>query len=318
MSEVQIVTPGEVITEKSTGYLRGHGTFVDEDGKLVSSVAGIVSRVNKLITVIPLRARYTGDIGDVVVGRITEVGQKKWRVDVQGRQDAALQLKAINLPGGVQRRRTYEDQLHMRELFVENDLISAEVQQVHNDGTISLHTRSSRYGKLENGQFVRVPAALVKRCKQHFHDFPFGVSAILGNNGFIWLSATPPPEDNGTDATSSGSSSLFEHPSFQTETKFSSRVEVTREIRERMCRVRNAIICLSRLFVAIYPETIIDVYDASKAAEIAPKDMLSEGNISRITEKARNRCNSASATIQGVGDDEDEEEDIDIDMDIGE
>lgn len=46
--------------------------------------------------------RYTGEIGDVVVGRITEVAQKRWKVDVSARQDAILMLSSINLPGGVQ------------------------------------------------------------------------------------------------------------------------------------------------------------------------------------------------------------------------
>lgn len=126
---------------------RGHGTYV-EDGKMISCVAGVVERVNKLISVRPLRSRYTGEVGDVVVGRITQVGAKKWQVDVQGRQDAILLLSSINLPGGVQRRKTYEDQLNMRKLYVENDLISAEVQQFFHDGTMSLQTRSLRYGKV--------------------------------------------------------------------------------------------------------------------------------------------------------------------------
>ena len=48
--------------------------------------------------------RYHGEIGDVVVGRITEIGQNRWRVDINSRQDAVLMLSSINLPGGVQVR----------------------------------------------------------------------------------------------------------------------------------------------------------------------------------------------------------------------
>lgn len=53
-----------------------------------------------------------------------QVGIKRWKVDVGGKQDAVLPLSSINLPGGVQRRRAYEDQLNMRQFFQENDLIS--------------------------------------------------------------------------------------------------------------------------------------------------------------------------------------------------
>jgi exosome complex component RRP4 len=90
-----------------------------EGEHLLASVSGVVERVNKLVSVRPLRSRYTGEVGDVVVGRIVEVntfptffffsqcsqvGQKRWRVDVNAKQDAVLLLSAINLPGGVQVR----------------------------------------------------------------------------------------------------------------------------------------------------------------------------------------------------------------------
>jgi len=43
------------------------------NGTLVSSLAGKVERVNKLVTVKPARGRYQAEIGDIVVGRILEV-----------------------------------------------------------------------------------------------------------------------------------------------------------------------------------------------------------------------------------------------------
>ena len=36
------------------------------------------------------------------------------------------------------------------------------------DGSVALHTRSTKYGKLAGGQLLTVPANLVKRQKQHF------------------------------------------------------------------------------------------------------------------------------------------------------
>lgn len=37
----------------------------------------------------------------------------------------------------------------MRQYLQEGDLISAEVQSVFTDGTLSLHTRSLKYGKVK-------------------------------------------------------------------------------------------------------------------------------------------------------------------------
>lgn len=86
--------------------------------------------------------------------------------------------------------RTNEDQLQMRSVFTECDLISAEIQNIGADGQISLHTRSLKYGKLENGQLIIVPSALVKRLPQHYISFPWGVDCILGRNGYIWITRT--------------------------------------------------------------------------------------------------------------------------------
>lgn len=117
-----VVTPGSYICPEA-GNLRGHGTYV-QNGALYANVAGLVQRVNRLISVQPISSRYVGEVGDVVVGRIVEVGSKRWTVDVNARQHAILMLSSINLSGGVQRRRTTEDQLQMRSILSEHDLVS--------------------------------------------------------------------------------------------------------------------------------------------------------------------------------------------------
>ncbi|KAJ3197494.1 exosome non-catalytic core subunit rrp4 [Irineochytrium annulatum] len=182
---VQFFTPGETITS-DPAFMRGHGTY-SQDEQLIASVAGVVERVNKLISVKPMKSRYNGEIGDVVVGRIVEVGQKRWRVDICARQDAVLPLAAVNLPGGELRRRSESDELQMRSLLNEGDLISAEIQAFFGDGGASIHTRSARYGKLRNGSLVTVPSSLVKRSKSHFLTLTCGVDVILGLNGYIWV-----------------------------------------------------------------------------------------------------------------------------------
>ena len=93
-------------------------------------------------------------------------------VDVNSYQHAHLALTSINLPGGVQRRRSEEDQLNMRQFFKEGDLISAEVMQVNSqDGKISLQTRSAKYGCLSSGFLLKVDSNYVRRMKNHFVDF---------------------------------------------------------------------------------------------------------------------------------------------------
>eukprot|EP00955_Chlamydomonas_euryale_P079051 363239-Chlamydomonas_euryale.AAC.20 len=69
--------------------------------------------------------------------------------------------------------------------FREGDLVSAEVQQVNSDGGVMLHTRSNKYGKLEGGQLLAVPANLVKRQKQHFVSEQGGRDSGVRGSGCV-------------------------------------------------------------------------------------------------------------------------------------
>lgn len=255
-----VVTPGQVIATE-TGFLRGHGTYV-ENGQLVSSLAGVVEKVNQLISVRPLKSRYIGQVGDIVIGRVVDIVNKMWKVDVGAHQHAMLLLSSVNLPGGAQRRRTYEDQLQMRMFFQETDLISAEVQEVRYDGTLSLYTRSLRYGKLENGQFIQVSPVLIKKLKQHVVDLECGVTVILGNNGFIWIQRTlrEPPEMEGDQRAET----LLQKKKMHAETP------ITRDERLRIARIYTCIATLNREFRMISPESIMRIYSLAAAADPPP------------------------------------------------
>ncbi|KAJ1641733.1 Exosome complex component rrp4 [Coemansia erecta] len=253
----RIVTPGTAITS-DPAYMRGHGTFGEND-TIYSSVAGAVERINKLVSVRPLKQRYSGEIGDIVVGRITEVGSKRWRVDVNSRQDGVLLLSSINLPGGIQRRKLESDELQMRTFFAEGDLVFAEVQSFFADGGLSLHTRSIQYGKLRNGQLVTVFPQLVPRSRSHFHTLPCGVDIVVGVNGYIWVSKHVPA------AKVEANSELI----------YSDRNEhISDSERETIARIANCIHLLNRLYVKITDTSIIFAYEASLPHAV--KDLLTK------------------------------------------
>jgi exosome complex component RRP4 len=74
-----------------------------------------------------------------------------------------------------------------------SQLLVAEVQAFFQDGAMSLHTRSLKYGKLRNGLLLELPPRLVRRLKSHFYHLPppagpVGVDVILGLNGYVWVS----------------------------------------------------------------------------------------------------------------------------------
>ncbi|XP_067938008.1 exosome complex component RRP4-like [Watersipora subatra] len=244
------VNPGDVVSHES-GYMRGHGTYFDDadDSRILASVAGRVERVNKLIYVRPLKTRYVGEVGDVVIGRITEVGNKRWKVDAHAMLDSALMLSCVNLPGGELRKRSEEDERMMREYLSEGDLISAEVQSIFSDGQLSLHTRSLKYGKLGQGILVKVSPSLIKRCKNHFHNLPCGATVILGNNGYIWICPLQTSES--------------------AEGGFIQQLDpVSEQNREVIVRMKNSILCLAHYKMMLYDTSIYYAYEASSQYQL--------------------------------------------------
>ena len=231
----------------------------------MASVAGDVLRVNKLISVRPVQSRYSGDVGDVVIGRVGEVENKQWRVVLAPRHLAPLQLGAINLPGGALRKRTAADNLQMRNYLAENDLVSAEVSAFYQHGGLNIHTRSMRYGKLQNGSLVKVPPSLIKRLNQHFVRLPCGIDAIFAVNGRIWLTA---PDGEGS----------VEESRMTEQMELDKRAHAEREINAKsrlaISRVRNSILLIASKRRLISPQIVTEVYNRSIALEIAPKAML--------------------------------------------
>ncbi|RFU29903.1 hypothetical protein B7463_g6428, partial [Scytalidium lignicola] len=271
-----VVTPGEVVTDDPQ-WMRGHGTFIEPSStEIKATVAGTVQKTNKLLSVRPLRARYTPEIGDLVVGRIVEVQSKRWRVDVGAPVLANLPLSAINLPGGILRKRTETDELQIRTFFSEGDLLVAEVQTLFQDGSAGLHTRSLKYGKLRNGMFMSVSGTGggggVVRARRQVWTIDTAndggnVDVILGVNGYIWICKHV--EVAGTDTAitrieESTSSTVYS----------SQNDEISPETRREIARIRAVIVLLVEAGLRVDEQMVTDGYGA--AVEVETEDQ--EGN----------------------------------------
>ncbi|PAV73231.1 hypothetical protein WR25_14320 [Diploscapter pachys] len=243
----KIVVPGNVVIE-NTEFMRGHGTYIHA-GKLCASLTGTVQQVNRLVSVKPVKSRYGGEVGDVVIGRVTDVQQKRWKLDVNGRLDANLPLSSVNLPGGELRKKSLEDELMMREYLREGDLLSAEIHEIRNDGTVNLHTRSLKYGKLAQGILVVVPPHTVKRRKMHFHSLPCGCAVIIGCNGYVWV----------TDMLKNDNDGGYHQDLSQL---------IPLETRKTMCRVAAVIELLAAHSISIFDSTITLAHDLSMVVEV--------------------------------------------------
>lgn len=287
--EDSVVTPGQLITSDPV-WMRGHGTYSLGDDTY-SSCAGTISKVNKLLSVIPLRGRYSPETGDHLVGRITEVGARRWKVDIGAKTDAILQLGSVNLPGGILRRKSDSDELEMRNFLKEGDLLNCEVQNLYQDGSLSLHTRSLKYGKLRNGILFKLPSSLVIRSKNHHHHLPGGVSVIIGLNGFIWIYKTPPVSQTTTTTTIN---KIEETSSWEIYSDQNDDISVN--LRNTISRYYNVLRILTANEIGISEARIVSLYELSMYHENV-NDLIILENIEslgmELTQMEKMRGNAA-------------------------
>lgn len=269
-----IVTPGQTVTDDPQ-WMRGHGTSIQPNTTAIrSTVAGTILKTNKLLSVRPLRARYTPEIGDLVVGRIIEVQSRRWKVDVAAPLLAALPLSSINLPGGILRRRTAVDELNIRTFFTEGDLLVAEVQSIFSDGSASLHTRSLKYGKLRNGYFISVTGAGgsaagggVVRSRRQIWTIATAngggdVDVVLGVNGYIWIAKHVEPKVEGQEQGQEVSITRLEE-SVSGSIYSSQNDEIAPATRREMARLAGCIQALSEAGVRVDEGMVVKAYEAA-------------------------------------------------------
>ncbi|KAL6968380.1 exosome non-catalytic core subunit rrp4 [Sarracenia purpurea var. burkii] len=262
-SDAAVTVADTISVNYEDGVLKGHGTS-ELDGEVVATLCGVVERVNKLVYVRALRARYKPETGDIIVGRVIEVAPKRWRLEINFSQDAVLMLSSMNLPDGIQRRRTAVDELNMRSIFEENDVVCAEVRGFQHDGSLHLQARSQKYGKLERGQLLTVPPYLVKRRKQHFHHIEqYKVDLILGCNGFVWVGEHIEPKDEMMEDQVSKPNG-----GYQTSLEEQEQTYTPLEARQNICRIANAVRVLSTLGFSINVEVIMEIVNLSHSLNL--------------------------------------------------
>ncbi|KAL2485846.1 ribosomal RNA processing 4 [Abeliophyllum distichum] len=287
-SDASVTVADNISVDCEDAILKGHGT-TELDGRVVATLCGVVERVNKLVYVRALRARYKPEIGDIIVGRVIEVAPKRWRLEINFSQDAVLMLSSMNLPDGIQRRRTAIDELNMRSIFEENDVICAEVRGFQHDGCLHLQARSQKYGKLERGQLLTIPPYLVKKRKQHFHHLEqYGIDLILGCNGYVWVGEHVEVKDPMLVDQSNKSEQQIADAENSTS---ANEVETCTplETRQNICRTANAIRVLSTLGFMITVEVITEIVNLSTSLNLDIHEMLGPEFYVLVAEKEAER-----------------------------
>jgi exosome complex component RRP4 len=70
-----------------------------------------------------MKSKYSPQIGDIVVGRVVEIANKRWKIDINANSDSFLNLNSAYITE--LRKKNQEDEFNMRRIMQEGDDIVA-------------------------------------------------------------------------------------------------------------------------------------------------------------------------------------------------
>ena len=188
-SQREIVVPGQLLAKGP--YKPGNNVF-SVGQNIYSTVVGLAELKNNTINVIPLKRTYIPSPGDLVIGKITNVGVTSWQVDIASPYIAILQasdafLKPIDV--------TKED---LRKYFDVGDYIIAKVLTFDRTRDPLLTVKEAGCGRIDKGVVVEINPSKVPRIIGRKGSMisliksKLNVEIVVGKNGRIWIYSENP------------------------------------------------------------------------------------------------------------------------------
>ncbi len=150
----ELVTPGDLLAEGN--YLAGGNTY-KENNKIYATRVGLVDYDKKGLYVVALKAFYVPNVGDLVIGKVVDVGFGSWTLDINAPYLAILRASdALNRPF-----RPQQDDLPL--IFDVGDLILAEIVAYDRTRDPLLTIREEGLGKITKGQITEITPTKIPR-----------------------------------------------------------------------------------------------------------------------------------------------------------
>ena len=175
-----LVIPGQVLADDE--YYSGRGTF-KENGKVCSSLMGLVSLRNKKLRVIPLKSKYVPKKGDVVIGKIDDVRFSMWNVDINSPYSGIL--PAFEVFG--------REKKELNKVFDIGDVLFLRVVDVDEIKKAKLGLKGRGMGKFKGGIIVdiaptKVPRLIGKKGSMiNMIKDKTNCKIVVGQNGLVWV-----------------------------------------------------------------------------------------------------------------------------------
>lgn len=175
-----LVIPGQILADDE--YYSGRGTFKD-NGKVCSSLIGLVSLRNKKIRVIPLKSKYVPKKGDVVIGKINDVRFSMWDVDINSPYSGIL--PAFEVFG--------REKKELNKVYDVGDVLFLRVVDVDEIKKAKLGLKGRGMGKFKGGIIVdiaptKVPRLIGKKGSMiNMIKDKTKCKIVVGQNGLVWV-----------------------------------------------------------------------------------------------------------------------------------
>jgi len=178
----QLVVPGDLLAEGD--YIAGDNTYREND-KIYATRVGLIEYENRKISVVALKAFYIPKVGDVVIGKIVEVGVSGWVVDIGAPYMAMLRAsEVLNRPFKPSR----DD---LTSIYDIGDMIIAKVAAYDRTHNPLLTVSEVGLGKITRGQIVqitptKIPRVIGKKGSMiNLIKQETNCHIVLGQNGLI-------------------------------------------------------------------------------------------------------------------------------------
>jgi len=177
-----LVLPGDRLPD-SGGKLPGLSTYGD-NGILFSEVVGRPRDLDNRVSVLPGRGIYSPSRGEVVLGRITDVGPAVWSVHIFCPNPATMHIR--DTPWSIELGRACD-------FLVPGDLIYGRLISVDDLGRGVIGLKGRGFGRLSGGHLLKVDPMLIPRlvgkdgATISLLKELTGLRVLLGQNGLVWV-----------------------------------------------------------------------------------------------------------------------------------
>lgn len=179
----KVVIPGDFVSDDVNRA--GEGTYV-EDGKVYAVTYGVVDDKNE-IRVVAFSGKYVPLMGDVVIGKITEISFPYWIVDIASPYEARLHMSEVAM-----RAEKRVEFGNMSAYLDFDDLVAVKVINVDAMMRIDLALQEDldigSGGRLIEISYTKVPriigrkGSMIRMLKEKCKCFIF-----VAKNGRIWI-----------------------------------------------------------------------------------------------------------------------------------